>query len=253
MKKFIAYFDYLGFRQFIENNDLAYQTRIMKNNFRDIERALAQGKLKEAPQGYIADLTNSNINCINFSDTIVFWTNDDSENSLKEILDIAYTFNWQAIGYFFPVRGSLVFGEIINVDFKQQNSGGGVYNINSVYGKGLVKAYERAEAQNWAGTIVDESFLHEVSNRYPSAEEFLNPYAKKYNVPYRNGVVLPEEYVLRIVKGSLNDEAFKNFSEKIENNFGQYNKSTEHPSVKEKIKNTLIYLESFHEKHQNIN
>ena len=94
MKKFIAYFDYLGFKQFIENNDLDYQKRIMENNFRDIENALGQGKLKQPTHGAIADLANSNINCINFSDTIVFWTNDDSESSLIEIIEVAYKFNW---------------------------------------------------------------------------------------------------------------------------------------------------------------
>jgi hypothetical protein len=46
MKKFIAYFDYLGFKQFIDNNDLEYQRKIVGNNFRDIESALGQGKSK---------------------------------------------------------------------------------------------------------------------------------------------------------------------------------------------------------------
>lgn len=40
MKKFIAYFDYLGFKQFIDNNDLVYQRKIVGNNFPDIENAL---------------------------------------------------------------------------------------------------------------------------------------------------------------------------------------------------------------------
>lgn len=101
MKKFIAYFDYLGFKQFIENNDLQYQKRIMGNNFRDIESAITQGKSVEAPHGVIADLSNHKVNCINFSDTVVFWTNDDSIQSLSEILEVAYKFNWQATTFFF--------------------------------------------------------------------------------------------------------------------------------------------------------
>jgi hypothetical protein len=44
MNRFIAYFDYLGFKKFIENNTLDYQKRIVVNNFRDIENALAKGK-----------------------------------------------------------------------------------------------------------------------------------------------------------------------------------------------------------------
>ena len=77
MKKFIAYFDYLGFKQFIENNDLSYQKSTVNMIFRDIESALSGGKTKDAPQGRIFDIAKSNINCINFSDTVVYWTNDD--------------------------------------------------------------------------------------------------------------------------------------------------------------------------------
>ena len=102
MNCFIAYFDYLGFKEFIENNDLDYQKKIIGNNFRDLESALGQGKIKDVHHGVIADLSNSKINCINFSDTVVFWTNDDSNESLKELLDVSYKFNWQAVDFFFP-------------------------------------------------------------------------------------------------------------------------------------------------------
>lgn len=145
MNRFIAYFDYLGFKEFIENNDLEIQSRIMGNNFRDMESALARGKVAEAAHGLIADISNSQINCINFSDTVVFFTKDVSESSLIEILEVSAKFNWVSILDCFPVRGSVVFGELVQVDFQQQNGGGGTYVINSVYGKGLVKAHIRAD------------------------------------------------------------------------------------------------------------
>ena len=245
MNHFISYFDYLGFKQFIENNNLEYQKRIIGNNFRDIESALSKGKYRDVPKGVIADLKNSNINCINFSDTIIFWTNDDSEASLIEILEVSYMFNWQAIGYFFPARGSLAYGEIVYVDYKKQNEAGGIYNVNSVFGKGLVRAHEKAEIQHWAGTVIDESFISELVIRGYDLETFLKPYARKYKVPYKFGIDLPEEYVLRIVKGELNDEAFINVSRNIVDNFGCHNKSTDNRDVSEKIYNTIRFLESF--------
>lgn len=247
MKKFIAYFDYLGFKQFIDNNDLEYQTRIVGNNFRDIENALGQGKLKEAPHGYIADLSNSQINCINFSDTVVFWTNDDSEASLMEILEVAHKFNWQAVDFFFPARGAVVYGEIVYVDFKQKNQSGGLYNINSVFGKGLVRAHEKAEKQHWAGTVLDGSFIDELVNRGYDIDTFLKPYAKKFKVPYKNGLEIPDEFVMRIIKGQLNDEAFKNYGNGIRENFARHNKSTDNQDVKEKIENTIKFLASFYD------
>jgi hypothetical protein len=246
MNRFIAYFDYLGFKEFIENNDLEYQRRIVGNNFRDIESALGKGKYKDAPHGVIADISNSQINCINFSDTVVFFTNDTTETSLIEILEVAYKFHWQAIDFCFPVRGSLVFGEMVYVDFKQSNGGGGVYNINSVFGKGLVKAHLRADEQHWAGTVLDESFISEIASRGHNLDNFLEPYAKKYKVPYKNGVVREEEYVLNLVKGTLNDIALKNMSKNIRDNFAQYNKSVADDRVQEKISNTLRFLESYY-------
>ena len=246
MKKFIAYFDYLGFKQFIENNDVEYQNRIIGNNFRDIENALGQGKMKNVNIGAIADLSSSKINCINFSDTIVFWTNDDSEESLIEILQVAYRFNWQTVLYFFPTRGALIYGEIVYVDFKQLNEAGGLYNINSVFGKGLVEAHEKAEKQHWAGTVIDRTFINELLKRGIEIDNYLSPYAKKFKVPYKNGHELPEEYVLNLVKGGLDDQSLKNGKEMIINNFSNHNKSIDSQDVKEKINNTLRFLESYY-------
>ena len=246
MKKFIAYFDYLGFKQFIENNDLQYQKRIIGNNFRDIENALGQGKMKEAKIGVIADLKDSRINCINFSDTIVFWTNDDSEESLMEIIKVAYRFNLQTVMRFFPARGALVYGEIIYVDFKQHNDAGGLYNINSVFGKGLVEAHEKAEKQHWAGTVIDSTLINELVKRNYKVDSFLSPYSKKYKVPYKKEPELLEEYVLNIVKGDLNEDSLKNGKDMIMRNFSNHNKSVDKQDVKEKIENTLKFLESYH-------
>ena len=248
MKSFIAYFDYLGFKEFIENNDLEFQQRIIGNNFRDIESALGQGKFKEAPHGVIADLSTSRINCINFSDTVVFWTKDETEQSLIELLNVAYKFNWQAIDLCFPVRGSVVYGELLYIGFKESNGGGGFYNVNSVFGKGLVKAHLKADGQNWAGTVIDESCINELNNRGYNIAEFLSPYAKKYRVPYKNAVKLQEEYVFNLIQGTLNDEAFKNISKGIKDNFAAYNKSVDNPDVQEKLRNTLTFLESHYAK-----
>jgi hypothetical protein len=245
MKKFIAYFDYLGFKQFIENNDLDYQKRIMGNNFRDMESAIAQGKLKEASHGVIADLSTHKVNCVNFSDTIVFWTDDDSAESLNEILQVAYKFNWQATLNFFPARGALVHGEMEYVDFKNENNVGGVYNINSVFGKGLVTAHQKAESQQWSGTVIDESFIQRLLDIGHNPDTFLAPYAKKYSVPYKNNIQLEEEYALKLVKGTLNAEAFKNFGDGIIQNFSNHKKDTMNADVQEKIDNTIKFLSSF--------
>lgn len=248
MNCFIAYFDYLGFKEFIENNDLSYQKQVVGKNFRDIESALAQGKYKDTFHGVVADLSHSKINCINFSDTVVFWTNDDSEKSLTELLSVSHTFNWRAIDFLFPSRGSIVYGELFSSAFSQSNNGGGKYNINSIFGKGLVSAHIKAEAQNWAGTVIDKSVIEQLVKMGLKPDHYLSSYAKKYKVPYKIENNLSEEFVFCIIKGSLNDEALKKYEKSIRNNFADHNKPVTDKAVQDKLENTLKFLESFHEK-----
>ena len=245
MKKFIAYFDYLGFEKFIENNDLEYQKKILVNNFIDMESALGQGKLKNIHGGYVADFSDSKINCINFSDTVVFWTNDDSKESLLELIQVANEFNWRTINYSFPVRGSLVFGEIEYIDFKQVTNYQGLYNVNSVFGKGLVAAHLKAESQNWAGTVIDESIIKEIETKNYNIEKLLVPYSKKYKVPYKNNHLNKEEFVMCLVSDILDELAFESMRNNIKRNFAHHNKSVKHKDVQEKISNTIKFLESF--------
>lgn len=241
--KFISYFDYLGFGDFIKNNDIDYQRRIMANIFRDIESALAKGKLIEAKYGVIADLSQSKVNCINFSDTVVFWTNDVSVESVEELLHITHIFNWQANLYFFPVRGTMTIGELERVVFDQKSGLGGSYNINSVFGKGLVKAHEIAESQKWAGTLLDEDVVIFIKNNVENSEEVLANYTKLFEVPFKEKS--KEMRVFNLITGELNDIAFKNYKNGIERNFSEHKKVVDHPSVREKLANTIKFLESY--------
>jgi hypothetical protein len=245
MKRFIAYFDYLGFKEFIEHNDILFQKRIMNNNFRDMEDALGKGNYIELKHGLITDISKSTISCINFSDTVVFFSADTSESSLLEILEVAYKFNHRSICYCFPVRGAIVFGELVQVEYQQKTSNGGSYNINSVYGRGLVSAHQRANSQDWAGTLVDQSLIDELIHMGLSSEDTLNPFTKKFSVPYKNGESRPQEYVLGLSKGTLNEVSLANVSETIRNNFADYNKPVDDPLVQKKIENTLNFLKSY--------
>lgn len=248
--KFIAYFDYLGFKQFIENNDLDYQRRIMGNIYRDIERALGHGNYEIAPSGIaIADISHSSINCINFSDTVVFWTNDQSIESLEEIIKVAHSFNDRNINLYFPARGSLVYGIIEHDSYYKENRGGGKYNINSVYGKGLVEAHDKANKQHWANTVIDKSFIEKMIDMGLDPSTYLKPYAKLYKVPYKDGGNQSEEYVMNLVNGIIDEEAITGLSDFIRVNFAKHNKSIDSPDVQEKINNTIKFLEGYRLKH----
>ncbi|WP_045458210.1 hypothetical protein [Sporocytophaga myxococcoides] len=247
MKKFIAYFDFLGFSDFIEKNDSAKQHKVMRNIYLAIENALANWvSVKNHAGFYNPDISKSTLSTLNFSDTVIFITQDDSMNSFLEIMKVAFEFNSYSIRLEFPVRGCIVYDEIFFTPFNQKNQAGGVYHLTSVYGKGLVKAHIIANSQDWAGTIVEKSAIDYV-NALPTnteIEPILEEFTKRYHVPFKNGDK-KEEYVLRITKGDLDDMLIENLKKNIANNFIQYNKSIEDSSVKQKLHNTLEFIESF--------
>lgn len=244
MKKYIAYFDYLGFRKFIENNNLDEQKRGMAHRWRDIEQALSKRRTVIANSGAaIADLNKSKINCINFSDTVVFWTNDSSIYSLAEILEVTYIFNWTTNIYFFPARGALVYGEIEAPKFEHISETNTSYSINSVYGKGLISAYEKAESQEWAGTVLDDSVLRKIKEFTPDLDQSLKSRTIKYFVPYKTGKGKEKEHVFKLGEGALNKKALINRTEQIKKNFENYNKGPLDSRTLQKFHNTIEFLE----------
>jgi len=243
MKTYIAYFDHLGFKDFIERNDLETQKRGVVNILEVIERVAADGKLKNAPDGVVADLYNTTIFILNFSDTIVFWTQDDSKKSLLEILKVTFEYNWGATCYFFPARGALAYGEIQHLDYSYKNENGGAYYVNSIFGKGLVDVYQKSESTDWSGAIIDSSVIGKIIEMGLKPEILLNPFAKYYPVPYKDGSII-EEFAFKLVKEPINEEAFINWSKKIRDNFANYKKRVENESVQRKIQNTIDFLET---------
>ncbi|CAN5387391.1 hypothetical protein BH09BAC1_BH09BAC1_10290 [soil metagenome] len=243
--KFITYFDYLGFGEFIKNNSQSEQKRILNNIFRDMEVALARDKLKKSPHGYVADFSETRVHCINFSDTIIYWTNDTSIESLEELIEVTSIFNWKTNLHLFPARGAIVMGEMDRIMYSSQSEVGGTYTLNSVFGKGLVLAHEVAEQQYWAGTVLHNSVVDFINETIEFPAQFMDKYTKLYNVPIKDGTTKATR-AFNLIKGDLNNEAaFNNISNGIREVWSYHNKSIEHPSVLAKLENTLSFLESY--------
>src|SRR5690606_24276064 len=102
------------------------------------------------------------------------------------------------------------FGDIHHRAFNETSPLQGKYNVNSLYGKDLINAYLKAESQQWAGTVIDESTLVALTGNGINCEELLKPFAVKYQVPYKMSSAANDEYVLRLVEGTINPEFFKN-------------------------------------------
>jgi rRNA processing protein Gar1 len=217
MKRYIAYFDFLGYKNFILNNDTDYIREHINFILQGIEASLGQNKWTTTNQGsMIADISNSKINCLNISDTVIFWTNDDSLASFKELLKISFDFNWRETCYSFPVRGAIVYDEIDIIHGYQKSKKGGTYNVNSIYGKGIVNAHLKAEDLNIASCVIDNSIVEKIKE-FGEVEDILGDYAMKYAVPYKKCESKESEYLLTFyINTKINEEDRKEYDEAIE-------------------------------------
>lgn len=240
MGRYIAYFDYLGYKQFIENNTADYLDKMTSNILRDIEDALGQGKHLEGrlPGTVVADITTTRIFAINFSDTVLFWTNGDSQAEFSELLEVAFRYNSLSNRFFFPVRGTIVFGELNHRWGHLENEFGGGFRVNQVYGKGLVRAHEKAENMSMAGCIVDSSVIERINDIH-----LLDGYVIQHLVPYKKMEAKQrEEYLLRLFKGESNTELLSNTEESIQSAFQGHNKRIDNDRVRDILKNTIAFL-----------
>jgi len=242
MKKFITYFDFLGFKNFILNNDSKYIKRRIGHILRDIEISIGQGEITRTNYGVIANINNSKINCLNISDTVIFWTNDDTFDSFNELLKISFDFNWRTTCYHFPVRGAIVFDEIEIISGYQETEKGGTYNVNSVYGKGLVNAHLKAEYLNLASCVIDNSVIDKIQE-FGKIKDIIGNYGIEYKVPYKKGEIHNPEFVLKFfINSSIDEESCKNRAAGISEAFKNDNKGM-NKRAEEMLKNTIAFLE----------
>lgn len=241
MKHFIAYFDYLGFKEFLLQNSEEELERRSYHLLRDIEKSLSDKyKIKSSGQA-VADLSESNINCLNISDTVIFWTKDDTLESCKELLEVAYRFNWNNNIFYFSVRGCVIYDNFNFISGKQQNERGSLYSPNLMFGKGLLNAHIKTDQLNWAGAVIDNSVVERVMKE-TNFSAFIGDMAKKYLVLYKGFYKKEYAFLLR-KENDLTEEQSKNDEDSIRNNFEGDNKSI-NASVEEKISNTIKFLRS---------
>lgn len=241
----IAYFDYLGYADFILNNELDYQARIIQNNHVSIERALSGGKLIHTEEGFINNLDEIDINSIVFSDTVILTTKSISRESVQKFLKTCFDFNHFSICHNFPVRGCIGYGEYIDYFYHEKNQNGGAYTASSLFGRGLVEVYGKAENQNWAGSFIDESLVKLLDKMGIDPSKDLAKIVMQFPVPRKNAAA-SDEWVLKLAFGNepVPQEYIINTEKGIRDNFQAHNKSIQHEGVREKIENTIEFLKA---------
>jgi hypothetical protein len=248
METFIAFFDILGFKEIVNNNDLTELKRLFEHLLRDTQTAVSgETYVQMNASTIVPDLKNQKVNCLHISDSIVFWTNSNTEEDFKEIVSVCHSFYWRSLQTTFPLRGCLTYGEIdFNPDTIKNVGGVNFYNY-SLIGRGLVDAYQKAEAIEYAGCLLDKLAIKKVSDK------LINDliYEQKicmYKVPFKTGNNY--EHVFRPIKGNHNDVSFRNTANGIKRLFTYASKTDidKMPeSVKNKLNNTIDFISYFRE------
>ncbi len=247
MKTFLAFFDVLGFKEFIYNNEMEYIQRMFGNLLTDSQSAVSREKYIKSNSGMIIpDLKNQKVNCLHVSDSIIFWTNKDTASDFSDLVEVCYSFYWKSLKTSFPLRGCLIHGEIDFNPFTIENEKNIKYYNYSLFGKGLIEGYIKAESINYAGCYIDESAIQQVEDKQIN-DLIYDQKLCYYKIPFKDGT-FSYEHVFRPIFGEHNDVSFRNSAKDIKRLFRTHTKDKAiNESVTLKMNNTIDFLEYFRE------
>ena len=234
----VAMFDILGFASLIKEENLDDILGYITNGFPMVSESNAWGT-KEVSKCYNEagdvignlidqDRNNLVINYRYYFDTLIYFTEDTSEESFFKMMTISAKVLAQM--YFFvglPMRGGISCGELY-VDDK------------NIFGKSLIDAHEYEKRQQWAGVMISEKII----GKYKDSEIFKDMEKDKlllrYDIPMKNNS-LESGYTLNWMQYNgqkWNAERFEDQWQSL-----RKNKEIRSTDVKQKIENTIKFRE----------
>jgi hypothetical protein len=242
--KYLAHFDVMGFKEMVYNNDLVDLKSYFNNLLIISQTSLANNTFTKNGLGQVANLNKQKVNCLHISDSILFWTNGDSDQDFNDIMDVCSNFYIKSLNNYLPVRGCLAYGEI---DYNPDTItiGNVTFSNSSMIGKGLVDAYIKADSLEFSGCVIHESVLSFVNpsliDSYISSNKICN-----YKTPLKKGSQF--ELIFCPVQNSINTLTFNNKLNHIKKLFTKASKtdiSKMHESVLAKMNNTIDFIKTF--------
>jgi len=176
MKKFIAYFDILGYGERIKDKNID-EEHVIQKDLRDDIREIIEKNANERIK----------FNTIPFSDTHIFYTDDVSEDAFEIIIKSSLIFMLLAAVRkhpYLPLRGVIHYGDFM-ADY-----------ANSIFiGKGLRESYIFEKDQEWAGCFVSDLCYEQVKN-FKIFKEFQEKLVLvKYYVPFKKSMQKGRSYI----------------------------------------------------------
>ncbi len=159
-KRFVVFFDVMGFKDFIARNDANTVYEHMK------KITYLRDKIPEAIQDQNPELYRE-IHITTFSDSIVLFTNDNSVASLDNLLYTSRAIMTSALMSKIPIKGSIAYGEI-SVD-----------RDNQIFcGQPIVDSYELQEDLHYYGVVFHNSVDKFINENCPQHDSIKESYFK---------------------------------------------------------------------------
>ena len=245
--KYIAFLDILGFKDLIENNKLdeietLYDT-LQKSVLFSFAVSNPEHRLKKKGED-LPSIGETNLNSLVISDSIIIWTDDDSQGSLLELLLAVKYFMYFSMQSGFPLRGGISSGELIVKSGRHEKSPK-FNSYTTLLGLSLTRAYIIESKSEWSGCILDEKCVEHFSNKLKSYDskvadlEFFEKMdiIRSYEVPMKSG---PVKKYYAINWTHFNGPRLT--TTQVRKAFQSHNKSVTDWAVQNKIKNTLKFL-----------
>ncbi len=143
----MAFFDLLGFKSWLETDGSAAVFTYVRGFLNLMIRASLPGSIVH--QDMSVTVQSPKVGFINFSDSIVFYSIDDSESSLRTMLQVCGEFmNGVITGPSRMLRGAMAHGEFYADP-----------EANAYVGQALIDAYQLEGKQDWLGFSFHDSIV----------------------------------------------------------------------------------------------
>lgn len=247
--KYVLFLDILGFKDLIEKNpvqkvEAIYKHQVIETMGLALQTSFASYNIPYMMQqvldgNTLLDSVHNQFNVHIMSDSIIIWTNDDLPASLYKICAFTTSFLSLCLIMGVPLRGGISKGYI-----SEMKTSANATLQSCIVGTGIVNAYQLEGKQNWMGCLVDKKCIAEleshVLDKIHSPKDITS--IIKYDVPLK-GNQTSEEYVINWVH-TAQRHIIKDNIEYFNDCFSRFNKSIEHDSVRDKIRNSLDFYKT---------
>jgi len=177
----IAVCDILGFKSLVERSPLESVVNDSLAWFRRaLHHSMHKSKFPPTPQPTADLYTHPNIGVAWFSDTVLFFTKQDTDEAVRELfMTVGWLLFETVLEGTTKIRGGIAYGEA-HIDHE-----------NSVFvGSPIVEAYQLEQKQQWAGVALSPSACERIPSDARTGK-YADWWVTPWDVPLKNGEIMP--------------------------------------------------------------